>query len=119
MTERTLELKDLKIVNVENDVTFYKGYIFMDELETFIKQNKLRITNKDISVGAFYCDIENARVFYISNPNPYDELNFVYVVPYPNPYEDDKESDDRIAIVDHLHKMVEIMNRYYEMLRVY
>lgn len=119
MTERALELKDLKIVNVENDVTYYKGYIYMDELDAFIRENKLGNTNKDIAVGAFYCDIENARVFYISNPNPYDELNFIYVVPYPNPYEDDNERDDRIAIVDHLMEMVKIMNRYYEMLRTY
>ena len=117
MTNRILELKDLRIVNVKNDVTFYKGYIENNELDTFIHENKLRSTNKDIDVGAFYCDIEKARVFCFSKP--YSELTTIYVVPYPNPYEDDKESDDRIAIVDHLMEMVKIMNRYYEMMRVY
>lgn len=118
MTERDLELKDLRITGIENDVTYYKGYIYNYQIMGFVVENKLNVvTNKDIDVGAFYCDIENARVFCFYKP--YSELTTIYVVPYPNPYEDDKESDDRIAIVDHLMEMVKMMNKYYEMMRVY
>lgn len=119
MREHILQLKSLKIINIESDMTFYKGYIRINELDAFINENKLRVTNKDIDVGAFYRDIEHARVFCFPKPNPYNELIVVYVVPYPNPCEDDNERDDRIAIVDHLMEMVKIMNRYYEMMRVH
>lgn len=117
MRNNVLQLKNLKITGIESDITYYKGYIENDELDAFIRENKLGNTNKDIDVGAFYCDIEKARVFCFYKP--YSELTTIYVVPYPNPYEDDKERDDRIAIVDHLMEMVKIMNRYYEMFRVY
>lgn len=110
--EYTLTLENLKIKDVvRKGVTFYKGYIFKQDLKKFLKVNNLmRVTDRDIDVGGFYDDTGRFRTFCFNMKN--NDLMVVYVVPFP--VNGDDQEENKIDVVNHLMDRVDLLERYWE-----